>query len=339
MTIPSSRRVALSALSVVTAIAAGVLLIRLAGASPFGALRALASGSAGSTAAIGETLTRAAGLVLTALAAVVAFRAGVLNIGIDGQLLAGAAAAAALGPLLTGLGGGRTVVLVASAGAGAVAVLPAAWLAERRRVPAVLSTILLNLVAAAMVTWLVRGPLRDPAGDYPQTRPLPDSMRLQPLLPGIRSTSAVLWALLAAAAVASLLGRTSLGLRLRAVGAAPEAARAMGLPDVGLRLLAFCLSGALAGLAGGLEVVAVTGRLYDPFATGMGYVGITAALLGNTTPSGGAASALLFAALGAGSAAMQRDTGVPSPLATVVPALLVLGLLAARSRWTREGSR
>ena len=120
------------------------------------------------------------------------------------------------------------------------------------------------------------------------------------------------------------------GLALRAAGA-PRAARAIGLDDAALRGGAFLVSGALAGLAGGLEVVAVTGRLYDPFSAGVGYSGIAAALLGGTPP-GATALALLLAALGAGSGAMQRDTGVPSAIAALVPGLLVLAVLLARRR-------
>ncbi|MHB1044947.1 MAG: ABC transporter permease [Thermoanaerobaculia bacterium] len=312
-------------------LAAAALLVLAAGASPAEAFLALVRGAAGSTAALGETLARSTGLVLTALGAVVAFRAGVLNIGLEGQFLAGAAAAAAAGPLFPDAPlAARAAVLLAAPLAGALQAAPAAWLAERRQVPAVLSTILLNLVAAAGVTWLVRGPLRDPSGDYPQSRALADAALLPPLAAGSRATAAVFLALLLAAAAAFFLARTPLGLALRAVGEAPRAARAAGLPDVRLRVGAFLSSGALAGLAGGLEVLALTGRLYDPYTAGVGYTGIAAALLGGMSPLGGAASGLLFAALGAGSSALQRDAGVPSSLASIVPALAVLALLFVR---------
>ncbi len=321
-------------------LAAATLLVLLAGASPAEALAALLRGSFGSKAAIGETLARATGLVLSAVAAVVAFRAGVLNIGLEGQFLAGAAAAAAVGPLLPGFPlAARAAILLAAPLAGALQAAPAAWLAEKRQVPPILSTILLNLVAAAGVTWLVRGPLRDPSGDYPQSRALADGVLLSPLLTGSRATAAVLVALALAGAAAFVLARTPVGLGLRAVGEAPLAARAAGLPDVRLRSGAFLASGALAGLAGGLEVLALTGRLYDPFTAGVGYTGIAAALLGGMTPLGGAASGVLFAALGAGSSALQRDAGVPSALASIVPALAVLGLLLARGGRTAESSR
>ncbi len=315
------------------------LLALVAGASPVDALRALAVGSAGSRAALGETLVRSTGLVLTAAAACLALRAGVLNIGLEGQFLAGAVAAAAVGGAFSGAPlVARGLVLAAAAAAGALWVLPAALLSEKRDVPEVLSTILLNLIAATAVSGLVRGILRDPSADYPQSRALPEAVRLAPLFSGGRATGAILVAFVAAAFLAVLFAATPLGLKLRAVGLAPTAARAIGLPRAHLRLLAFAGSGALAGLAGGLEVLAVTGRLYDPFSAGVGYAGLAAALLGQAQPVPSALAALFFGALGAGSSAMQRDTGVPAALSSLVPGVLVLAVLAARSRAERSAS-
>ena len=333
MSAPSPRGVLRAA-----ALGAGLLtllavLVLLAGASPGAALAALVRGSVGTPAALGETLTRASSLVLCAAGAVLALRAGVLNIGLDGQLLAGAAAAAAAGSLFPHAPfGARVTLLAAAAVAGALFAAPAAWLAERRGVPPVLSTLLLNLVAAAAVTWLVRGPLQDPTADYPQSRPLAAAVRFAPLAPGFRTTVAFPLALLAAAGVGVFLSRTPAGLKLRAAGAAPAAARAIGISDVPLRTGALLGSAALAGLAGGLEVVAVTGRLFDPFGSGVGYLGIAAALLGGSGAGGAVAAALFFAALGAGSGALQRDIGVPAAVATVVPGLLVLVVLLMERR-------
>ena len=328
----------LPALAVVAITAAvSALLVLLAGASPLSAFESLVRGSIGSRAALGETLVRSTPLILTALATVVAFRAGVLNIGVEGQFLVGAAAAAAVGPALGSAPQiARIALLGAAALAGALFVLPAAWLSEKRNVPVVLSTILLNLIAAALISWLVRGPLKDDAGDYPQTAPLSESVRLDPLFSGSRATAAPLLALALALIVAFALKKTRAGLVLKAVGFSPKAARAAGLPEVGIRVAAFAASGALAGLAGGLEVGAVTGRLYDPFGSGIGYAGIAAALLGALQPFGAVASSLLFAALGAGSSALQRDAGIPASLATIVPAIAVLGVLATRARRWRS---
>ncbi len=333
----SARTRALLALAVTAGtLAVFAALVLAAGAAPLDTLEVLAGGAVGSREALGETLTRATSLVLCATGAVVAFRAGVLNIGLDGQLLMGAAAAAALAPLFPAAPwAARGTALLGALLAGALFAAPAASLAERRGVPPVLSTILLNLVAAAAVTWFVRGPLRDPAGDYPQSRPLEASVRFVPLFGGARTTAAFPLSLLAAAGAGLVLSRTPVGLKLRAAGASPRAAKAIGLPDGALRVGAFLASGALAGLAGGLEVLAVTGRLYDPFAPGVGYLGVGAALLGGTRAGGATLAAVFFAALGSGSTALQRDTGVPASVATIVPGLLVLGVLLAQRRLAR----
>jgi len=333
MTVVSRPRVLFAAAIAASTLVLLAVLVLVAGASPGEALAALVGGSVGSGAALGETLTRATSLVLCAAGAVLALRAGVLNIGLDGQFLMGAAAAAAVGPLLDGTpNAARLALLLAAAAAGAVFAAPAVWLSERRGVPPVLSTILLNLVAAAAVTWLVRGPLQDRAADYPQSRPLSTSVRLRPLAPGVRTTAAFPVALLLAAGSGVFLSRTKAGLKLRAAGASPAAARAIGLADAPLRAGALLGSAAFAGLAGGLEVAAVTGRLFDPFGSGVGYLGIAAALLGGTGAGGATAAALFFAALGAGSSALQRDTGVPAAVAMIVPGLLVLGVLLVRRR-------
>ncbi|MGZ6971924.1 MAG: ABC transporter permease [Thermoanaerobaculia bacterium] len=254
----AARRFIVAAIALSAAAAALVGLALLAGASPIDALRSLAEGSVGSRAALGETLARATALVLTAIAASLAFRAGVLNIGLEGQFLAGAVAAAAVGPLLSGAPFvARAGLLVASALAGALWVLPAAYLEARRGVPEVLSTILLNLIAAAAVSGLVRGALQDPRGDYPQSRALPDAVRLAPLVSGSRATAAIVAALALALLVTLALEATPLGLKLRATGLAPAAARTIGLPAARLRLLAFSASGALATIVPGVLVLAV----------------------------------------------------------------------------------
>jgi ABC-type uncharacterized transport system permease subunit len=337
MTAGARRRTLLAAVTAAGSVAVLTALVLVAGASPADALSALVRGAVGSSEALGETLTRATSIVLCSAGAVLALRAGVLNIGLDGQFLMGAAAAAAVGPLFPGFPGvSRLALLVAAPAAGALFGAPAAWLADRRGVPAVLSTILLNLVAAAAVSWLVRGPLQDPTADYPQSRPLSTAVRLAPVVPGVRTTAAFPAALLLAAGTGLFLSRTKAGLALRAAGASPAAARAIGVADVPLRAGALLGSAALAGLAGGFEVVAVTGRLYDPFGSGVGYVGIAAALLGGTGAGGATAAALFFAALGSGSNALQRDTGVPASVAMVIPGLLVLAILLLRRRLEGE---
>ncbi len=332
-------RTALLPFVVVTAgvLAIFSLLILAAHGSPPAALVALAEGSFLSRYALFETGVRLTSILLCGLGTIAGFRAGVLNIGLDGQFLAGALAAAAVGPILGGPAG-VGLVLLAAVLAGAAAVLPALFLAERRGVPVILSTILLNLVMAAAVTWVVRGPLMDPRGDYPQTAPLPDSVSLPVLFSESRLTVAPFVAVVAGILLSVFLYKTVPGLVMRAVGESPLAARGAGIDEVRVRALAFMVSGGLAGLAGGFEVLAITRRLYDPFSTGAGFTGIAAALLGNMDPAGTIFASLVLAGLGSGSSALQREAGVPAAVAFIVPALAVLGSLAWRALAKRRSS-
>ena len=329
-------RVGLLALGVVVVVALLALVLVLGGYDAGRALGALWRGSFGSADAIASaTLVRATPLVLAGLAVALAFRAGVWNIGAEGQLLAGAAVGAALALALPGAVAGlpaallAPVVLLAGAAAGASWAGIAAILRRRYRVPEVISTIMLNFVAVSLVGWLVRGPLQEPLGIYPQSDTIPEAARLPFLLPGSRLHAGAVLALVAAILLAWILRVTAAGFRLRAAGANPDAARVAGGIDVArTTTLAFLASGALAGLAGATEVSGVTWALYENLSPGYGFTAIAVALLARLDPLLVVASGVLFGALEAGGAAMQRDAGVPSVLVQVVEAMLVLGVLA-----------
>lgn len=306
------------------------------------ALTAFWQGAFGSAdAVVSATLVRATPLILAGLAVALAFRAGVLNLGAEGQLLAGSAAAATVGVLLLPALGGATVVaaLLAGALAGALwAAVPA--LLRRRGVLEVISTLMLNFVALYAVGYLVRGPLQEPTHAYPQSRTLEAGARLPLLVPGSRLHIGFALALALAAGLWWALRTTAAGFRVRAVGLNPAAARSAGLVDVdrvtGRVLLA---SGALAGLAGAVEVTGVTFALYD-LSPGYGYTAVAVALLAGLDPLGVVATGVLFGALEAGATAMQRDAGVPATVAGVVEAalvLLVLGVDARRRRTVEAG--
>ena len=316
------------------------LLLAAGGYDAARALRALWDGAAGSSYALfSGTLVRATPLLLTGLAVTLAFRAGVLNIGTEGQLLAGAAASAAVALSLGGSVGAAVVPLAlgAAAAGGALWAWPAALLRRRFGVLEVISTIMLNFVALYAVSYAVRGPLQEPLHIYPQTAALPAAAQLPRLAPGTRLHAGFLVALLAAGALWWWLRHTAAGFRLRASGASPAAAASAGLVDVGrTTTAAFLASGALAGLAGGVEVSGVTYALYENISPGYGYTAIAVALLARLDPAAVVASAVLFGALEAGAGAMQRDADVPSVVVSVVEAALILVLLAAdRLRETR----
>jgi general nucleoside transport system permease protein len=300
--------------------------LALLGCDPLQAGQALVAGAFGDSLALETTAVRAGPLLLVGLGVALSFRCGIWNIGGEGQLNTGALAATAL--VTRGLGGeaGHVALWLALAigtlaGAGWAAI--AALLRVYRGVSEVLSTILLNFIAALGIAWAVHGPLQEASGAYPQSDSFPEAARLA-LLPGLTRAHAGL--LLAAAlpfALWLLLFRSAAGLRLRSVGFAPDAARYAGVSPERESVRVLLLSGALAGLAGALEVTGVTGRLFENLATGYGFTAIAVALLGRLHPLGVIPAALVFAALAAGSGAMQRAAAVPSVAVHVIEALVI----------------
>jgi len=315
----------LVALAIALAVAGAWLA--LLGADPLAALGALAAGAFGDAVALESTAVRAGPLLLVGLGVALSFRCGIWNIGGEGQLLAGALAATALATRALGATPsalvGLPLALGVGAAAGAALAGVAALLRVRRGVSEVLSTILLNFIAALLVAWAVHGPLQEASGAYPQSDVFPDGARLA-LLPGLhRAHAGLLLAALLPFALWVLLFRTAAGLRLRAVGLAPDAARYAGVSPERETVRVLLLSGALAGLAGALEVCGVTGRLFENLATGYGFTAIAVALLARLNPLGVLPAALFFAALAVGSGAMQRVAAVPSVAVQVIEALVI----------------
>lgn len=340
----------IAAAVLVAAIAALVAaLTAVSGSDPRTALAALWRGSLGTEYALfSATLVRATPLILTGLAVTLAFTAGVMNIGAEGQLLAGATAAVAVG-LAVGGGASRWVAipveLVVGGLAGAAWAYIPAWLRRRFGVLEVISTIMMNFVALYLVGYLVRGPLQEPLHIYPQSAALPDAARLPVLAAGMRLHWGFPVACLCALTLWWGLKSTAAGFRMRVLGSNPDAAHSAALIDVGRTAMrAFLLSGSLAGLAGAIEVAGVTYSLYENLSPGYGYTAIAVALVGSLDPAMTALSGILFGALEAGAAAMQRDAGVPSVLASVVEASIILLLIAFRElrgsgvaiRWFRS---
>ena len=283
---------------------------------------------------LADALVRATPLMIAGLAVAFAFRGGVFNIGAEGQLLVGAIAATAIslwaGPVL-----GRLTLFVAVPGA---AIAGAAWAAiaaelrRRFRVLEIISTIMLNFIALHLVSYLVRGPLQEPTRIYPQTESLVEAARLPIILPDTRLHVGFAIAILLAIGFGWFFKRTALGFRIRATGAAPTAAWSAGRIDVGrTSYVVFLVSGGLAGLAGGIEVGGVTFALYENLSAGYGYTAIAVALIAGLNPLGVIASGIFFAFLETGALALQRDFAIPSSIASVAEALLILAALAISS--------
>jgi general nucleoside transport system permease protein len=296
-------------------------------------------GSLGTSSAFfSGTLVRAIPLSIVGAGIAIAFRAGVFNIGGEGQLLLGAVAATVVGlEWSRALGPASVVVaLAASALAGAAWAAIAAVLRTRFGVLEVISTIMLNFVAANFVSYLVRGPLQEPTRIYPQTELISVSARLPRLWPSTRLHLGVVIAIAVSVAAWWLLTRTAAGFRVRAVGASPTASTVTGRVDV-RRVTAGALiaSGALAGLAGGIEVTGVTYALYENLSPGYGFSAIAVAILARLHPLAVLGTALLFATLETGALGMQRDAGVPSVVASALEAVAILMVVALSGRFVR----
>lgn len=324
------RRTVPSILSCLLALAVSALVIAAVGSDPFVALGAWAEGAFGSAEALSEVAVKTCPLLLVGLGVALAFRAGLWNIGAEGQFLVGATVLAWVGrdpghlPAWLAL----PLALLAATAGGAAWAGVAAFLRARREVNEVISTIMLNFVALGLVSYLVHGPLQEAAGNYPQTDAVAAAVRMPRPVTGLRLHAGLLVGLAAAAGAHVLLFRTVLGYELRASGLNPLAARLAGLRVGRSAAAAFLLSGALAGLAGGVEVSAITFRMYERFSPGYGFTAIVVALLGRLHPAGVVLAAVLFGALEAGSNSMQRVAGVSSVLVSVVQAVMVFSLIA-----------
>jgi len=288
---------------------------------------------------LGDALVRATPLILAGLAVAIAFRAGVLNIGAEGQLLVGAAASAAVSVSAAAIGiAVIPLALVAGAFAGALWAGIAAELRRRFHVLEIISTIMLNFIALHMVSFMVRGPLQEPSRIYPQTESLPLAAQLPIIAPGTRLHLGFLIAIAIACVLAWVFRSTAAGFRIRAVGSSRSAAATAGMINVDRTTYrVFLISGSLAGLAGAVEVSGVTFALYENISPGYGYTAIAVALIAGLSPARVIASGIFFGILETGAGALQRDFGIPSSTALVTEALLILlaiGLASIRGRAT-----
>ena len=316
-----------SLVALVVGFAVLALGLALGGYDPVLSLGALWRGAFGSWYAVtSATLVRAVPLIILGLGIALAFRAGVFNIGAEGQFYAGAIAAAWVGvrvaawPSFAAIG----AVWIAAAVAGVLWIAIPVLLKVRFGVLEVISTLLLNFVAEAMVSYAVTGPMQETKGIYPQSDAIALTARL-PVLPGSRLHAGILVALLLAILLWLLFTRTAWGFRLRAVGLGPLAAQVSGrIPIKRVIAVALLWSGALAGLGGGVEISGVTYALFQNLSPGYGFTAIAVALLARLHPLGIIVTGILFGALEAGAQGMQREAGVPAVAVQVAEAVVIL---------------
>jgi simple sugar transport system permease protein len=322
------------------------LLVLWAGAPVGQTYALLLKGAYGSVFAFSETLTRAIPLMLTGLAATVAFKAKLFNIGAEGQLYAGALAAIAVG----GLHGGTAwslppallfvLMMLAAALAGAALLLGPALMKNRLGVDEVVTTLLLNFIMLLLVSLMLDGPMKDPtAMGWPQSVALLSDLELSKLIPQTRVHTGLLWALALAVALWALLKYTVLGFDIRALGANPRAAAFAGVPVTRTVVTVALLSGGLAGLAGAIEVAGRTSYLTLDMSPGYGYSGIVIAMLAALHPLAVVVASLFVAGMLVGADSMSRAVGVPTFIADVIVAASLISVLVAtlltqyRVRW------
>jgi ABC-type uncharacterized transport system permease subunit len=319
----------LAAIFAALVLAAG--LIGAAGVNPLTAYAEMLRGALGSRLSITEMLTRATPLILTGLAAAVAFRARLWNIGGEGQFYVGALTTAWIGHSL-GLPGpiGIAVLMVCGMAAGALLLAGPAFLRLRFGVDEVVTTLLLNFIVILFVGLMIEGPLRDPlAFGWPQSVPVDGDYRLPDLVPRTRLHIGLLIAIAAAGVIWLVLTRTVFGVETRAAGLNARAAAFAGISLPRTIMGVALVSGALAGLAGAVEVMGVTGGVTTTMSPGFGYAGIVVAMLAALHPAGVVAAAIFVATVFVGADAMSRATGVPSFIADVIVALSLLTMLVA----------
>jgi simple sugar transport system permease protein len=309
----------------------GALLVVAAGGDPVSAYRALLDGAFGNSLAFGEVLAQATPLVIIGLGLAMAFRAGVWNIGAEGQLFVGALVGGAVAielpvdsrPLLI------VAALVAGFAAGAIWGLPVGVLRARWGVNEVITSLLLNYIGILLFQWAVRQPLKDPAATNGLSGKAVPSASVLPDLPGISVHIGVLFALALVPVVAWLTGRTPFGFRLRVLGLNPEAARTAGVPAGRMAIRLMVISGGLAGLAGIVQVLGVSDRLDPNLSNGTGFTAIVVALIGRRTAIGVLLAGLLIAALQAGGQAMSVTESLPYSIVLAIQGVFVVFLLIA----------
>jgi len=305
-------------------------LVILAGANVFEAYGALFQGALGSRFNLIETIVKAAPLVFTGLAVAVAFRAKFWNIGAEGQLLAGAMAAAYIGALefppawmlVPGM-------ILGGALAGAATATVPAVLKVRYRVDDVVATLMLNFVIFYAMMALLDGPWKDPLSGYPDSPDIRMDAEYPVLVQATRMHLGVLLAALGAILTWLLMTRTTLGFAIRAVGENPRAAAHGGIAIGRVVLLTACVSGGLAGLAGVGEVAGLHFQVMAGLSPGYGYTGIVIAMLARLNPLGVVPAAIFFAAIATGAENMSRQTGVPVFLADVIQGTSLICMVTA----------
>jgi general nucleoside transport system permease protein len=310
-------------------------LLAVSGHNPLRAAAVLIDGALGSSVSFYEVLTRSVPLAMVGLGITVAFRANIYNIGADGQTILGAI----VGVIALQAAGNLGVVslpwlLVASIAGGAAYGALAGWLRARFDANEIIVTIMLNYVAIQLLGWVVRGPLQEDAKIFPRSNSLPDAAALPEFGGGLHAGIVIAVAL--AVIVHIVLRRTVFGYQIDAVGENRDAAEYGGISVGRVVVLAMAVSGGLCGLAGAIEVSGVYHRLEETVAPGVGMSGIAVALMARLNALAVPFTALIFGILTVGTAALQRQLGIPYPMLWIIEAAVIFAFLLIG--WRRRGA-
>lgn len=336
-------RAALPVLAMLAALLIGAVVLLLLKVNPFQAYAAIITGVFGNMAGFTQSLVKATPLLLVGLGICIAFRASVINIGAEGQIVLGALGATAWSLTFNTWPGWLLIptTLIASFLCGALWGFIPGVLKARFRVNEILSTVMMNAIALQLMNMLVRGPLIDQAGVtagtyLAQSERLPEAAWLPRLIPQTQLTAGAILAVVLAFVVYLFLWRTTIGFRIRMVGLNPDASRYAGVNVAFYQALSLTLAGGFAGLAGAVEVMGIHHRLLEGITSGYGFSGIVAALFGGLHPLGVIPAAWLFGSLLVGADKMQRAVQVPSALIDMLLGLVVLfvaGSAFISKRW------
>jgi general nucleoside transport system permease protein len=325
------RALVLATIAVALALAITAVLIAISSKNPLLAYAALVRGAVGSLDRIAFAINKSTPYIVAGVGVALCFRARVINIGAEGQIAVGGIAATWVALNIAGSPGAIVIpaAIMAAAVGGAVWAAIAATIRLTRGVHEVLCTLLLNFVGLLLVSEALHGSMGEPGAGFPQSPLFKRSAWLPNLVAGTDLHIGILIAVFAVIVGHLLLWRTTFGFRLRLLGASPAAAAYAGVSFPRCAFAVMALAGALAGIAGGVEVLGVHYRLIEGFSIGFGFNAVAVALLASINPIAVLPAGLFLGFLEAGALAMQREVGVPSSLVFVIEGLTMLFVLCA----------
>ena len=323
--------------AIIAALGVGALLILLSGSNPIAAYRALFAESFFDYWGIANTLVKTSPMLLAGLAVILPYKAGLFNIGAEGQIYLGGLFGAVIALALPGMPGwlGIPVILGASMLGGALWAAIPGYLRAYRGINEVIVTLLMNFIAIHIVSYAVSGPLLAEGAPYPYSEEVAEQFHLPILMPQTDVHLGVVVGIVAALLITLWLRFTPSGFQLELVGCNRAAARYAGVKTRKKMMTAMMLGGALAGLAGGIEVLGLKYRLFHLFSAGYGYDGIIVAFIAALNPVLAPLSAFFLAGLSAGAGTMQRAVGVEGSVVEAIQGIVVLFAAASLMATTR----